>query len=147
MAACKEVKERKGNMFDSERYNVFISVTCSLLNVDTFYPERKEAFWSIFNGKDVFFSAHTAYGKSYRAYSFSISAAAIIEGQEKKILQNIEDGAYSLVYASPESFVGKNRWRNSASSETFREDCVAVVADVAHCLVHWYKGKSYRIYI
>ena len=63
MTACKEGKERKGNMFDSERYIVVISVACSLLNVDTFYPEQKEALWKFFNGKDVFFSAHTGYGK------------------------------------------------------------------------------------
>ena len=43
MAACKEGKERKGNMFDSQSYNVTISVACSLLNVDTFCPEQKEA--------------------------------------------------------------------------------------------------------
>ena len=63
MAACKEGKERKGNMFDSLTYNVAISVACSLLNVDTFYPEQKEALWNFFNSKDVFFSAHTVYGK------------------------------------------------------------------------------------
>ena len=175
MAACTEDKERKGNMFDSETYNVAISVACSLLNVDTFYPEQKEALWNFFSGKDVYFSAHTGYGKSliYQAMpiiadvlndqaigtstvlvlspllslmkdqvehinnSFSISAAAIFDGQEEEILQNIEDGVYSLVYASPESFVGKKRWRSIASSETFREDCVAVVVDEAHCLVHW----------
>ena len=38
---------------------------------------------------------------------FSISTTAIFDGQEEEILRNIEDGAYSLVYASPESFVGK----------------------------------------
>ena len=139
-------KERKGNMFDSDRYNVAISIACSLLNVDKFYPEQKEALWNFFNGKDVLFSAHTGYGKSliYQAMpiiadvlknqaigtstvlvlsplislmkdqvqhinnSFSISAAAIFDGQEEEILQNIEDNANSLIYASPECFVGKN---------------------------------------
>jgi len=62
MAACKEGKERKGNMFDSERYNVAISVACSLLNVDTSYPKQKEALWNFFSGKNLFFSAHTGYG-------------------------------------------------------------------------------------
>ena len=172
MAACKE---RKANMSDSDRFNVAISTACSLLNVDKFYPEQKEALWNFFNGKDVFFSAHTGYGKSliYQAMpiiadvlkdqaigtstvlvlsplislmkdqvehinnSFGITAAAIFDGQEEEILQNIEDDAYSLIYASPESFVGKKRWRSIASSETFREDCIAVVIDEAHCLVHW----------
>ena len=116
-------------MFDSDRFNVAISRACSLLNVDKFYPEQKEALWNFFNGKDVFFSAHTGYGKSfiYQAIpitadvlkdqaigtstvlvlsplislmkdqvqhinnSFSISAAAIFDGQEEEILQNIED--------------------------------------------------------
>ena len=64
MAPCKEGKERKGNMFDSQSYNVAISVGCSLLNVDMFYPEQKEALWNFFNGKDALFSAQTGYGKS-----------------------------------------------------------------------------------
>ena len=51
-------------MSDSARFNVAISTACSLLNVDKFYPEQKEALWNFFNGKDVFFSAHTGYGKS-----------------------------------------------------------------------------------
>ena len=131
MAACKKGKERKGNMFDSQSNNVAISVACFILNVDTFYPEQKEALWNFFNGKDVFFIAHTGYGKSliYQAIpiiadvlneqaigtssvlvlspllslmkdqvehinnSFGISAAAIFDGQEEEILQNIEDGA------------------------------------------------------
>ena len=39
--------------------------------------------------------------------SFSISVAAIFDGQEEEILQNIEDNAYPLIFASPECFVGK----------------------------------------
>ena len=68
MTVCKEGKERKENMFDSERY-IVISVACSLLNLDTVYPGQTEALWNFFNGKDVFFSAHTGYGKLliYRA--------------------------------------------------------------------------------
>ena len=137
MAACKE---RKGYMFDSGRFNVAISTACSLLNASTFYPEQKEALWNFFNGKDVFFSTHTGYGKSliYQAMpiiavlkdqtigtipvrvlspllslmkdqvehinnSFSISAATIFDRQEEKILQDIEEGACSLIYASPET--------------------------------------------
>ena len=64
MVPCKEGKERKGNMFDSQSYNVAISVACSLLNVDTFYPEQKETLWNFFNGKGALFSSQTGYGKS-----------------------------------------------------------------------------------
>ena len=69
--------------------------------------------------------------------NFGISAAAICDGQDEEVLKAIEEGVYSLVYASPEYFVGKKRWRTLASSRAFREDCVAVVVDEAHCLVHW----------
>ena len=69
--------------------------------------------------------------------SFGISAAAIFEGQDEDVLKTIEEGVYSLMYATPECFVGKKRWKTLASSQTFREDCVAVVIDEAHCLVYW----------
>ena len=61
--------------------------------------------------------------------NLGISAAAIFDGQDEEILKTIEEGIYSLVYASPEYFVGKKPWRTLASSRAFREDCVAVVLD------------------
>ncbi len=69
--------------------------------------------------------------------SFGVSAEAIYEGQEEEILQNIENGVYSIVYASPEAFLATKRWRSLASSSSFREDCVGIVIDEAHCLVQW----------
>jgi superfamily II DNA helicase RecQ len=162
-------------VFDYAEFSVAISTACALLNVETFYPDQEEALCNFFKGKDLFFSAHTGYGKSliFQAIpiiadvlndqaictstvlvispllslmkdqvnhinnSFGISAAAIFDGQDDEVLKNIEEGVYSLVYTSPECFVGKKRWRTLASSQTFREDCIAVVIDEAHCLVHW----------
>ncbi|XP_028413582.1 uncharacterized protein LOC114536425 [Dendronephthya gigantea] len=168
MAASKGV-------FDSAQLSVAISTACSLLNVEKFYPDQEQALRNFFKGKDLFFSAHTGYGKSliFQAIpiiadvlneqvigtstvlvispllslmkdqvkhvndSFGISAAAIFDNQDEDVLKAIEEGVYSLVYATPECFVGKKRWRTLASSQTFREDCIAVVIDEAHCLVHW----------
>ena len=67
-----------------------------------------------------------------------ISTAAIYSGQDDEILQNIEDGIYSIVYTSPEAFLATKRWRSLASSPSFQEDCVAIAVDEAHCLVHWW---------
>ena len=165
----------KGALFDSVNCSVAISTACKFLNVEKFYPDQEEALRNFFQGKDLFFSAHTGYGKSliFQAIpiiadvledqligtstvlvispllslmkdqvrnineNFGISAAAIFDDQDEEVLKAIEEGVYSLVYASPEYFVGKKHWRTLASSRAFREDCVAVVVDEAHCLVHW----------
>ena len=66
-----------------------------------------------------------------------ISAAGIYEGQSEDVCHSIEEGNYSLLYASPESLLGKRRWRTLTSSQSFRQNCVAVVVDEAHCLVNW----------
>eukprot|EP00112_Aurelia_sp_Birch-Aquarium-sp1_P006879 Seg1751.5 transcript_id=Seg1751.5/GoldUCD/mRNA.D3Y31 product="ATP-dependent DNA helicase RecQ" protein_id=Seg1751.5/GoldUCD/D3Y31 len=155
---------------------------CSFLAIQEMYCDQRKILWEFFNGKNVFFSAHTGYGKSliYQSIpiisdilndnnvgtstvlvispltsliqdqvnhinkNFGISAAAIVSGQDEKLLVNIEDGAYSLVYTSPESFLSNKRWRSLATSQTFREDCVAIVIDEAHCLVQWGKSSSHE---
>ena len=68
---------------------------------------------------------------------FGISAAAIYSMQDEEILQNIENGVYSLVYTSPEALLATKRWRSLATSSSFIDQCVAVVIDEGHCLVHW----------
>ena len=37
------------------------------------------------------------------------SAEAVYQGQDKTLLQEAEDGEYSLIYASPESMLGSKR--------------------------------------
>ena len=69
--------------------------------------------------------------------TFGISAAGKFDGQEEEIMRDIEDGVYSLLYTTPEGLLGNKRWRTLASSQTFREQCVAIVVDKAHCLVQW----------
>lgn len=66
-----------------------------------------------------------------------VSGAAIFENQDEQILQDIEDGIYSVVYASPESMLSGARWRKMLSASTFSEYCVGVVFDEAHCIRQW----------
>lgn len=66
--------------------------------------------------------------------TYGISAAGIFDGQEEEILQNIEDGVYSLLYTTPEGLLGNKRWRTLASSEIFRQQCVAIVVD--ECIIY-----------
>ncbi|XP_028394483.1 uncharacterized protein LOC114518677 [Dendronephthya gigantea] len=69
--------------------------------------------------------------------TFGISAAGIFNGQEEEIMRDIEEGVYSLFYTTPECLLGNRRWRTLASSEIFRQQCVAIIVDKAHCLVQW----------
>eukprot|EP00794_Sanderia_malayensis_P021212 gene21212-23297_t len=41
-----------------------------------------------------------------------ITGAAIYEGQSEEILDDIKNGTYSIIFASPESVLGTEHWRN-----------------------------------
>ena len=64
-----------------------------------------------------------------------VTAAAIYDGQDEQVLKDIENGHYSLVFASPESVLGTERWRRIFSSDYFKDNCEILVVDKAHCVV------------
>eukprot|EP00794_Sanderia_malayensis_P012406 gene12406-13690_t len=66
-----------------------------------------------------------------------VTAAAIYDGQDADVLDAIENGDYSLIYASSESVLTTDRWRKLFSSKYFKENCEILVIDEAHCIVHW----------
>ena len=74
---------------------------------------------------------------AYLQQKIAVSAAAIYDGQSEEVLDDIENGEYSIVYASPESLLAGSRWRNVLSSEGFRKRFQVIVIDEAHCMVHW----------
>lgn len=162
-------------VFHEDKFSEALNIACSLLQVNHFYHDQKEALRNFFKGNDLFFSVHTGYGKSliFQAIpvisdvlkdqtigtstvlvispllslikdqikhvnaAFGISAAGVFDGQEEEIMRDIEDGVFSLLYTTPEGLLGNKRWRTLASSQIFRQQCVAIVVDEAHCLVHW----------
>eukprot|EP00112_Aurelia_sp_Birch-Aquarium-sp1_P019504 Seg483.13 transcript_id=Seg483.13/GoldUCD/mRNA.D3Y31 product="ATP-dependent DNA helicase Q-like 1" protein_id=Seg483.13/GoldUCD/D3Y31 len=74
-----------------------------------------------------------------------IPAIALIDmtdQQQDEAVTRIEEGVYGIVYTSPETFLSMKRWRNLASSSSFRNSCVALVVDEAHCLVQWGTSES-----
>ena len=178
VANCLEIKvahHSEEALVKLEDFDAAIRMCCSFLGIQEMYCEQRKILWEFFNGKNVYFSAYTGYGKSliYQAIliisdilndnlvgastvlvispltsliqdqvnhinkNFGISAVAIVSGQDEELLVNIEDGTYSLVYTSPESFLSNKRWRSLATSQNFREGCVAIVIDEAHCLAQW----------
>ena len=50
--------------FDEMMFADAIKVACTFLSIERFYEDQEEALRQIFKGKDLFFSAHTGYGKS-----------------------------------------------------------------------------------
>ena len=54
-----------------------------------------------------------------------------------RILADIKDSVYSLVYASPECMLGKHEWKNILPSDDIREQCIGVVFDEAHIIAQW----------
>ena len=53
-------------------------------------------------------------------------------------LEDIADGVYSIVYASPESILSLQRWRKVKAGSRFAGCCVRIVFDEAHCVCQWY---------
>eukprot|EP00794_Sanderia_malayensis_P001046 gene1046-372_t len=140
------------------------------------HEDQKLAIKAFIEGKDIYFSASTGYGKSMvfqslpfvvdalREQNYGTSTLIVIvplralaedqvarmnrvginaislhdmdNGLEKK-LNDVNEGLYSLIYASPESMLDNKYWRQIATSETFREHCIGVAIDEAHCIPHW----------
>ena len=70
-----------------------------------------------------------------RMKNTGISSIALYSenASDESILQDVREGIYSLVYASPECLLGKEIWRT-----IFREHCIGVAYDEAHIIAQWY---------
>lgn len=67
-----------------------------------------------------------------------INAVALhSDNSNSKMIEEIEEGIYSLVYMSPESLLSKNTFRRILSSGSFRKHCIGVVIDEAHLISQW----------
>ena len=66
-----------------------------------------------------------------------INAAAVFQGQEEAVLDEIENGIYSLVFTSPESMLATKRWDKILKSQSFVENCICIAVDEAHCISQW----------
>ena len=51
-------------MLDEIKFEEALGLACNLLQVESFYKDQQEALKQFFRGMNVFFSAHTGYGKS-----------------------------------------------------------------------------------
>ena len=63
-----------------------------------------------------------------------INGAAVFQGQDEAVLDDIENGIYSLVFTSPESMLATKRWDKILKCQSFVENCVGIGVDETHCI-------------
>ncbi|XP_065062582.1 uncharacterized protein LOC135689329, partial [Rhopilema esculentum] len=67
--------------------------------------------------------------------ALGINTAAIYADQSEEVLLEIENGGvYNIIFTSPESMLATCRWRRFLSSTAFKDYCVCVAFDEAHCI-------------
>lgn len=74
------------------------------------------------------------------SYLTSIGVRAAYIGDEQNdedVKKRVEAGLYQLVFGSPESFLGCDRWRTMLTSATYRDRLCLIAIDEAHCIQHW----------
>ena len=52
-------------------------------------------------------------------------------------IKKVESGEFSIVYGSPESWLGDIKWRRMLGSETYKAYVRAVEVDEAHMICYW----------
>ena len=56
------------------------------------------------------------------------------EGDKQKLM----DGEFSIVFGTPESWLGTNKWFTLLKSKVYQSKTIAIVADEAHCVLKWH---------
>jgi superfamily II DNA helicase RecQ len=69
--------------------------------------------------------------------SLGIRTVCITDESKDKLIQDVMQGRYSHVYASPECLIATKNWRGIFASQTFLENLVGVAVDEAHCIHQW----------
>ena len=72
-----------------------------------------------------------------RLTSLGISAISLAEVTSDEKSKAIENGGYSVVFGSPELWLGDQKWRKMVSSEIYTNAVRAVAVDEAHVICHW----------
>lgn len=69
--------------------------------------------------------------------SLGISAVSLSDICSDEEIRSVEKGSYSIVYGSPDSWLGETRWRKMLSSDVYKSLVRAVAFDEAHVICHW----------
>ncbi len=56
---------------------------------------------------------------------------------DDKLVEEIHEGQYQVVFFSPESLLTEETWRDMLQSEVYQENTVGFIVDEAHCVKKW----------
>ena len=71
-----------------------------------------------------------------RLTSLGIGAVSLAELTDQQSVA-VQNGEFSVVFASPELWLGDHKWRKMVTTETYRNAVRAVAVDEAHVICHW----------
>ena len=66
--------------------------------------------------------------------SLGLLAIALHDEQSEERLKEVEKGAFTYLFASPEKMLSVERWRTLLLTEYYRKFLVAITVDEAHCI-------------
>ena len=69
--------------------------------------------------------------------SRDISATWLNNNMSETDERRVESGQCSIIYGSPESWLGDTRWRKMLTSQTYKNSVRVVAVDEAHVICHW----------
>lgn len=72
-----------------------------------------------------------------RLNSLGISAVSLQDITSDLMRKSVINGEYSIVFGSPELWLGDERWRNMVGSDIYKKSVRAVAVDEAHIICHW----------
>ena len=151
-----------------------IERVCDVFKIPSLFPEQEKCLEALFEGKDVYASLPTGYGKSFIFYaapivadelfsrlrgsskiivisplqtlmedqvaflrSLGLSAIALHDEHSEERLKEVEKGAFTYLFASPEKMLSVEGWRRLLARDHYRKFLVAVTIDEAHCISQW----------
>ncbi|XP_028409258.1 uncharacterized protein LOC114531850 [Dendronephthya gigantea] len=79
MADPPESKKSHKTLFKENKFQEALAIAANLLQVKEFYKDQETALRQFFQGKNIFFSAHTGYGKSLVFQAIPILADVMAE--------------------------------------------------------------------
>jgi len=69
--------------------------------------------------------------------SLDISATSLNNKTSEADKRKVESGQFSIIYGSPESWLGNTQWRKMLTSETYKNSVWVVAVDEANVICHW----------
>ena len=70
-----------------------------------------------------------------RKYGISVVSLSHVKTEDER--EQVENGNFSIVYATPEGLLKNDRWRRMLSSRTYSSKLCAIAVDEAHVIKQW----------